>query len=111
MGFCLAPLLRANCKWVYQKLDSRFRGNDITLKRFSVMPAQVGIQNNAASELRACFISITLRVLANPHSLYAVYSRPNASRATMPFMISGVPSPISSPTTSRQRCSRGASML
>jgi hypothetical protein len=36
---------RANCKWVYQKLDSRFRGNDIALQLFSVMPAQAGIQD------------------------------------------------------------------
>ena len=32
-------LIRANCKWVHQKLDSRFRGNDIALRLFSVMPA------------------------------------------------------------------------
>src|SRR5439155_17967754 len=31
--------IRANCKWGYQELDSRFRGNDIALKLFSVMPA------------------------------------------------------------------------
>jgi hypothetical protein len=36
---------RANCKWVYQKLDSRFRGNDSALKLFFVMPAQAGIQD------------------------------------------------------------------
>src|SRR6266568_485802 len=36
---------RANCKWVYQKLDSRFRGNDTALQLFAVMPAQAGIQD------------------------------------------------------------------
>ena len=37
--------LRANCKWVYQELDSRFRGNDVALQRFAVMPVQAGIQD------------------------------------------------------------------
>ena len=36
---------RANCKWVYQELDSRFRGNDVALQRFAVMPVQAGIQD------------------------------------------------------------------
>src|SRR6266705_4559597 len=31
--------LRANSKGVYQERDSRFRGNDIALRLFSVMPA------------------------------------------------------------------------
>ena len=39
------PKPRVNCKWVYQELDSRFRGNDIALKLFAVMPAQAGIQD------------------------------------------------------------------
>ena len=38
-------LIRANCKWGYQELDSRFRGNDIALQLFSVMPAQACIQD------------------------------------------------------------------
>src|SRR5213594_4468178 len=55
--------LRANCKGVYQERDSRFRGNDIALKLFSVMPAQAGIQD-----------LLLLRVNANE-----IRSRPHTS--------------------------------
>src|SRR5881397_1409340 len=61
--------IRANCKWGYQELDSRFRGNDIALKLFSVMPAlrlrsgqaPAGIQDRLllrvnANEIRSQFL-------------------------------------------------------
>ena len=65
--------MRANCQWVYQKLDSRCRlsaiqagGNDIALKLFSVMPVQAGIQallllGVNANEIRSKSNHTTLR--------------------------------------------------
>ena len=38
-------------------------------------------------------------------------SRPISCRATMSFITSAVPSPISSPMTSRSRCSNGSSSV
>ena len=42
---------------------------------------------------------------------YGSVSRPMSSRATMIFMISAEPSPISRPITSRRRCSKGSSSV
>ena len=69
---------RANCKWVYQELEARFRGNDSALKLFSVMPAQAGIQD-----------LLLLRVNANeirskPAPLATAPSEDGPSPALMP---------------------------
>jgi len=42
---------------------------------------------------------------------YGSVSRPISSRATISFITSAVPSPISSPMTSRSRCSNGSSSV
>ena len=57
-------LVRANCKWVHQKLDSRFRGNDIALRLFSVMPA-LRLRSGQAPAGIQCSLSLRnpLRIL------------------------------------------------
>src|SRR5207253_6656486 len=46
-------IMRANCQWVDQKLDSRFRGNDIALKLFPVIPAQAELDASSAAQPNA----------------------------------------------------------
>src|SRR5437773_2808972 len=69
--------LRANCKWVYQELDSRFRGNDVALKLFSVMPALRLRSGQAPAGIPGLLL---LRVNANE-----IRSKPHASQGDQPF--------------------------
>ena len=60
---------RANCQWVYQKLDSRFRGNDSALKLFSVLPALRLRSGQAPAGIQGLLL---LRINANESALSRV---------------------------------------